>query len=341
MALKNITPLKSAFVMMPFAKNFQLVRDAIRKAADTCGFFCIWADEVSDVGKITDQIEREIRKAHICICDLTNQNANVAWEYGYATALGKKVVLLSQNIKDLFFDIRDNRTLIYNERDLALTLIQPLILVLNRLEVLSIPVPEIMAGTKKFEMVRLGAVAKNITDTPYEIFNLIDLANEHIFLAGQNLYFIQSNPINERKFKTQIKNFFKRSKEAKIEIMLCDENCLHAIETWQYVQGITNYREQLIQVLGFLGELKKEIELKPNMKGRFLIKKFDFIPLSATFIDPNSENGLAIITPNLFQRMNDSRPCYIFSKTYNRDIFKEYWSIYNFWFSAKENNPIV
>jgi hypothetical protein len=337
----NTNAMTRIFVMMQFSNKFKSVRESIRKSASTAGFFCVWADELYHVGKITEQIESEIKSAHICICDVTNKNPNVAWEYGYAMALGKKVILLSQNAKYLFFDIKDNRTIIYDPLNIDETLIQPLIISLGLIKSsLSNIAPELLIGTKNHERMKLVATAKNIADTPYGIFNLISAAKEHIFIAGQNLYyFLQSNS-NKSIFRTELKKFLKRSPNGQIDIMMCDENCSYAIQTWEYAQNITRFREQLEEVIFFFKEVSTEFNKESSLKGRLTIKKFDFIPVSASFIDPRNENGLAVIIPSAFQKINDARPCYILSNTYNKEILHEYWSVYYFWFTSMPSETI-
>lgn len=335
----NIKNPKTFFVMMPFSKEFAEIRKSIRESVLSTGNQCILIDELDKVGKITEQIEAEIKSADACICDFTNKNPNVAWEHGFATALGKKIISLSQHTDDLFFDIKDYRTIIYNPLQIEKTLQQPLKKMITSLNLLDNS-PELLIGTTNHEKMKLVASAKNIADTPYGIFNLMKTAKEHIFIAGQNLYFIVQNNSNKKQFKSELESFFKRVPNGQVDIMMCNENCNHAIKTWKYAQNISNYKEQLEEVFNFLKEIKSEFDKIPEIKERFIIKKFDFIPVSASFIDPKNKNGIAVIIPSVFQRVNDARPCYILSNHYNNEIFQEYWSVYYYWYTGTKHNSI-
>ncbi len=140
------------FVMMPFRENFKQVRTDIREAATMARVTCVWADEIYDVGKITEQIVSEIKKAWACVADVTGRNPNVVWELGFAQALEKPTFILAQSPRDLFFDLKDQRTIIYDLQDRENTLIQPLTLAFERLKekVHSVP-PEDLLGTEGHE----------------------------------------------------------------------------------------------------------------------------------------------------------------------------------------------
>lgn len=333
--------LPQAFVMMPFAEEFTIVRDSIKKVAFEAGFECAWSDEMPLVGKITEQIESEIRQSQICICDVTNKNPNVAWEYGYATALRKKVVLLSQNRDSIYFDIQDNRTIIYNVNSIEETLTKPLSLSLKTLKTnLSYNIPELLTGTRNHDNLRIAASGKNITETQYELFKLIALARSRVFLAGQNIYYLVQSNFNKRKFTEEIQKFLKRNPEGLVDIMLCDEKCSHAILTWEYSQKMNNFREQLIEVTTFLKEVLATVDADSSMNGRLTVKKFDFVPLSATIIDADSNNGIAVITPSIFQSINSAKPCFIVSCAYNKDIFHSYWSVYHSWYTSMPHSKL-
>ncbi len=51
--------------------------------------------------------------ADIVVIDVTGNNANVMFEFGFTLALNKKLVVISQSTDYLTFDIKNLRTLIY------------------------------------------------------------------------------------------------------------------------------------------------------------------------------------------------------------------------------------
>ncbi len=103
---------------MPFADDFQDIYECIKISLDRIDLSqkikCIRLDELKKPGKITDDLISEIIKSQICIADITGNNPNVMWEVGYAMALNKPLILLTQDIKHLPFDLKDRRTIVYN-----------------------------------------------------------------------------------------------------------------------------------------------------------------------------------------------------------------------------------
>ena len=62
---------------------------------------------------IMDDIAKSIKKSRFLIADLTGKNANVFYEVGIEHALNKEVLLMTQSIDDVPFDLRHRRILVY------------------------------------------------------------------------------------------------------------------------------------------------------------------------------------------------------------------------------------
>ena len=62
-----------------------------------------------------ERIYNQIAKADLIVADLTGRNPNVFYETGYAHALGKRVILLTRNSKDIPFDPSKIFHMIYSE----------------------------------------------------------------------------------------------------------------------------------------------------------------------------------------------------------------------------------
>lgn len=58
-----------------------------------------------------------IKKAKILIAELTGRNPNVMYELGLAHAIEKPVILLTQDINDVPFDLRSLRCIVYNTKE--------------------------------------------------------------------------------------------------------------------------------------------------------------------------------------------------------------------------------
>ena len=103
-----------AFVLMPFTNQFQNIYEyGIRDIAKTLRIRCERVDEIEFNDTILSQIYKGIESADIVIADMTGRNPNVFYEVGYAHALHKDVVLLTQNVKDIPFDLKGHNHIVY------------------------------------------------------------------------------------------------------------------------------------------------------------------------------------------------------------------------------------
>jgi hypothetical protein len=102
------------FVLMPFDETFNpIYTGIIKKATDFFKLDCKRADEIFGTKPIIEDIWEYIQKANFLIADLTGRNPNVFYELGVAHALKKKVILITQKMDDLPFDLRHYRCIIY------------------------------------------------------------------------------------------------------------------------------------------------------------------------------------------------------------------------------------
>jgi hypothetical protein len=102
------------FVLMPFGEKFDgIYRNLIRPAVIQAGLNPLRADEMLSPGSIVEQIRSAIQQSRICIADLTGRNSNVFYELGIAQTLSKPIILLSQDLNDLPFDVRHLRIVSY------------------------------------------------------------------------------------------------------------------------------------------------------------------------------------------------------------------------------------
>jgi hypothetical protein len=84
------------------------------------------ADDLRPAGRITERLLSELRGAQLCIADLSNNNPNVMWEVGYAMALDKPIIVVTQQLSALPFDIKDMQSIGYQRTHLSETLGKPL-----------------------------------------------------------------------------------------------------------------------------------------------------------------------------------------------------------------------
>lgn len=118
--LNKPEPKTKCFLAMPYGPNwFTSVRDAVEDAVKTAGYEFDIAADISKPGNIMQQVWGSIRQAPVIIADLTGLNANVMYEVGVAHALGKQVILITQEPGAIPFDIRENRWYAYRLAELA------------------------------------------------------------------------------------------------------------------------------------------------------------------------------------------------------------------------------
>jgi hypothetical protein len=102
------------FVLMPFNEEIdQVYEDHIKPVVESSGIICQRADNVYSTGLITSDIWEKIVRARFIIADLTGKNPNVFYEVGLAHALGKEVVLLTQSMDHVPFDLKALRCIVY------------------------------------------------------------------------------------------------------------------------------------------------------------------------------------------------------------------------------------
>lgn len=102
------------FVLMPFSDRFQPVYDDhIRPEVQRAGLRCERADEIRGTSLITWDIWEKINRARFLIADLTDRNPNVFYELGLAHAISKDVILLTQSMDFVPFDLKALRCIVY------------------------------------------------------------------------------------------------------------------------------------------------------------------------------------------------------------------------------------
>src|SRR5215469_12463470 len=64
--------------------------------------------------RILLRLYNQINKADLIVSDMTGRNPNVFYETGYAHALNKKVILLTQAADDIPFDLKHYPHIVYS-----------------------------------------------------------------------------------------------------------------------------------------------------------------------------------------------------------------------------------
>lgn len=105
---------KSVFVIIPSGGSFDNVYTRlIKDPLETAGFRVTRAQDLSSARSILKDIIQGIENSDIIVADLTGLNPNVFYEVGLAHALRRPVILLTQDIKTLPFDLQQYRAIPY------------------------------------------------------------------------------------------------------------------------------------------------------------------------------------------------------------------------------------
>lgn len=100
---------------MPFGSYFDdYYAKAIKPAITDSGLKAIRGDEIYGAGVVLEDIYSQIKESSMLLADVTNKNPNVSYELGVAHALGKPVIIITQNEEDVPFDYKHIRHVKYD-----------------------------------------------------------------------------------------------------------------------------------------------------------------------------------------------------------------------------------
>lgn len=112
--MEDTKPKVFVFVLMPFSEDFTDIYEVgIKQACRDAGAYCERVDEQIFVESILERVYNQIAKADVIVAEMTGRNPNVFYEVGYAHALNKQVILLTQKAEDIPFDLMHYPHVIY------------------------------------------------------------------------------------------------------------------------------------------------------------------------------------------------------------------------------------
>src|ERR1700722_18482370 len=111
---------QTCFVISPFGGWFDSYYDGVfAPAIASAGLHSCRADDLYRPSSIVHDIWAYVQKARVLLADLTGKNPNVLYELGLAHAIGKPVIMITQVLDDVPFDLRNLRVITYDLRDPA------------------------------------------------------------------------------------------------------------------------------------------------------------------------------------------------------------------------------
>jgi nucleoside 2-deoxyribosyltransferase len=113
--MESTSPKFFCFVLMPFTDGFNdIYKYGIKESCKDAGTYCERVDEQIFHESILERIYNQIAKADVIIADMTGRNPNVFYEVGYAHALNKPTILLTQKAEDIPFDLKHFPHIVYD-----------------------------------------------------------------------------------------------------------------------------------------------------------------------------------------------------------------------------------
>jgi hypothetical protein len=107
-------PQKDIFVLMPFSPELRpIYTDHISHVAKNLGLSIARADDFYNTHEIMQDVWQGIATSKLLIADCTDRNPNVFYEIGIAHSIGKPVILISQKLDDIPFDLQHRRIIVY------------------------------------------------------------------------------------------------------------------------------------------------------------------------------------------------------------------------------------
>jgi len=111
-------PKEVCFVMMPFEEPFvSYFKAIIKPAIESSNLDPRQGDSLFRSSPIMADIWQMIQDAKIIIAVLTGKNPNVFYEMGLAHAIGKPIILISETMIDVPFDLHSLRVILYNKNN--------------------------------------------------------------------------------------------------------------------------------------------------------------------------------------------------------------------------------
>lgn len=111
---KKAVPEGYIFFAVPYSSASGELRDAVNIASAQAGLQLMRADQQFAAShSIAHEIREAIKRATLVIGDLTDVNANVMWELGYAQAMERPILLITQDPGKIPFDLASVRAITY------------------------------------------------------------------------------------------------------------------------------------------------------------------------------------------------------------------------------------
>jgi nucleoside 2-deoxyribosyltransferase len=104
---------------MPFSQEHKNTYEvAIKEACHARKVSCHRLDDSDLAVNLIEEMYAEINRADIIIADLSGLNPNVLYEVGYAFGVNKQIILLTDDVDNLPFNLKPLNHIVFSKDDL-------------------------------------------------------------------------------------------------------------------------------------------------------------------------------------------------------------------------------
>lgn len=111
--MQDIRKRQSCFVAMPFSNSYDNLFQEINKSIQNAQYQCLRIDTQVFTKSIIERIFSGIAESKVVVFVSNDRNPNAFYECGYADALNKEIVTITDYYTNLPFDIRDKNSIEY------------------------------------------------------------------------------------------------------------------------------------------------------------------------------------------------------------------------------------
>jgi hypothetical protein len=262
------------FVVMPFADDFKEIWEAIHEVGTKdCHLSVVRADSHTKQGDLSGNVFSHLNDCDLAIIDITGNNLNVIFEFGYAAALGKYIIPVTQGkVRDLPSDFRNYLYLAYHKDQIDEFKIDLRNRIREELE-------RIASNRERKELEKRNIIVKDIFEV--ECISSRDKAKLDIVFskARKEIKVLQTNMTTVVKnYSRDIQSALAINPDLEVNFLALDpESYFAAVRAHQLGKDVSEFRNELRKAL---------LDLHDTFKGeeRAEIRIYDDFPTQICFI---------------------------------------------------------
>lgn len=176
----------------------------------------------------------------------------------------------------------------------------------------------------------------NMPGSGYEFKDLLGIAQEELFVCGQNLFGLTKERVGERFITLE---YIQRAidRGVTVKLLICNPDETDHIRPWSFAVGADEYGDHLLRAAKIFRDWAKNY---PN--GELSVRFARFIPTSVNFVDPRRPGSrLATLTAHCFEPVRTARPFMLLTPQSDPEIFDFYFKNFDFvWDHAKDPSEV-